>query len=313
MTQIGESDSTLASSGETLDVDKEIGRLRRRLDRERLAREEAETIAERGLRDLYLANQSLDGRVAERTAELHDAKNEVERALASTSVFLGNLSHDLRTPINGIVGMLELLSESVTDAQHLTWLQTATESAERLRRLLVRLLLYVDLERWVEGSTDPIDIHELLDHVVAHWRKPLLQRGQVLIVDTSSIACHRIRVDSGLVRHFLDEALSNVQEHANAGSVRLEALVGDDGSFELSVADTGPGIEAQDLKTFLQPLRHGDEETTRRATGSGIGLALANRLASVMGGSFTIDSHPGQPTKASLQLPAAYVSQLTMT
>jgi len=139
MTQSGEPISGWTATADKPDTKTEIARLSRRLERERSARQEAETIAERGLRDLYLANQSLDRRVADRTSELRYAKAEIERALASTSVFLGNLSHDLRTPINGIVGMLELLSGTVTDPQHRTWLETATDSAERLRRLLVRL------------------------------------------------------------------------------------------------------------------------------------------------------------------------------
>jgi len=129
----------------------------------------------------------------------------------------------------------------------------------------------------------------------------------VLIVDTSSVGENRVNLDVSLVRHLLDETLSNVHEHANPGSVRLEALITPEGSFQLNVTDNGPGIDTEDIEKFLQPLRHGDEDTTRRATGSGIGLAHADRLASVLGGTFKIASAAGHPTKASLELPAPHM------
>lgn len=86
----------------------EISRLEKRLAREVAARKQAEQIAEKGLRDLFLANQNLDQRVTERTLELQSARTELELAALQREAFLASLSRQVRTPLNGVIGMLDL-------------------------------------------------------------------------------------------------------------------------------------------------------------------------------------------------------------
>ena len=98
------------------------------------ARLQAEGIAEKGLRDLYLANQNLDSVVTERTLELQQARIELERSAERREAFLASLSRQVRTPLNGVVGMLDLLEGHLSDPQGRSYVSSAKGSADDLLR-----------------------------------------------------------------------------------------------------------------------------------------------------------------------------------
>ncbi len=286
----------------------ELARLQRRLDRERKAREEAERIAERGLRDLYEANRELDRRVEERTQELFVAQQQAQAARVAISSFLANLSHDLKTPVNGVLGMLELLQEEVQGKQAHLWVSSALESSQRLGKLLSRLLSYVDLESGAGALTsEPVSIAEELQQVADVWQPKALHSKQLVSFDSLLDAEYFITVDRLRFKELFDEILDNVVMHANPGMVRISAEIVEE-SLHVSVQDSGPGIATDTLQTMLQPFRRGDDSSTRAAAGSGLGLALCARICEVLQFQLKIDSAVGQPTTVTIGMPAAVLS-----
>lgn len=285
------------------ELTRQIERLNRRLVRERTARRAAEETAEQGMAELYAQNRRLDRQVARRTSELDDARQRAENALLASTTFLANLSHDLRTPINGILGMLELLQESELESGDKTLVNSAANSAQQLSSLLNRLLLYVDLDRWVKSEPKGIDIDPVLKDAVEEWSRRSLGAGQLLTLDSSVPAETQVRIDPYLLRFMLDELIANTVFHADPGAVRVEACVTERRALRISVVDSGPGLSPDDLQAYLEPFRHAGENSRETAAGTGLGLPLVVRLAEVMGGEMIFESEVASPTRVHLDLP----------
>jgi len=275
------------------ELTKFVGRLERRLDRERRVRYEVEAIAESGTLDLYL-----------QTEELKQARHDAQLASRVKTDLLDGLSHELRTPLNGVLGMIELLQASITEEQEQMWLRTAAESSQRMHRLIVRLLDAIALES--ADFTDcvtPVRVAEVLGQLEGYWRSRLLPKGQLLSVENFLPADAALLDHEHFVRKGCDELLCNVKDHAVPGSVQLVAS-GDGDSVTIAVRDGGPGIDPGELDLLRQPLFKRDSEAWPANGGLGLGLGLVGRLCDALGGTWTITSSPSG-TDAALTVPRA--------
>ncbi len=269
--------------------DEKIARLERRLSRERQARRQAEEIADRGMRELWLTNRSLDQRVEERTADLEATLAKLQVASGSRQRFLATLSHEMRTPLNGILGMLELLTPHTSGEQAQTYLGTARESADRLHQLLARLLDLVDLET---GSLRPdlrlIAGSDLADSIRDRWQLRAMRGGHLLTV-SSHLEDQSFLIDDDRVSQIVDELLDNTTTHANRGAVRV-VLHHDEDQLVVSVSDSGPGIDPELIEGLFSDFSMLDDSTARAHQGLGLGLGLSRRISQAMGGDLVLDS-----------------------
>jgi signal transduction histidine kinase len=270
-------------------VTSDVERLQRRLDRERAARREAESIAEVHTRELWHANRDLDRRVAQRTLELERARANETRAAQAKSLFLANLSHEMRTPLNGVCGMLELLRESVTQEQDRSYLRTAADSAARLDRLISRLLDLVELDAGrIDLQPTPVVLDRLQSELEEAWSRPALHKGFLLSVVNFFEPNDTVLVDRYRLRQIVDELVHNVLTHATPGTLAIEMhpLAGD--AIQITVEDTGPGIPESQIEQLFSNFEMQDNSTTRESEGPGLGLGLSRRMAQVMGGDVTL-------------------------
>lgn len=299
-----------------------ITRLERRLERERRARIEAEEIAERGMRELWLANQDLESRVEARTVELRRSLLAARQAGQAKEAFLGDLGHDLATPLHAVLGHLELIDRAGLDPDDRVRLDTASANARELAALLKGL---VDLAA-ADGALGPDEIEttdpaQWLDDLVGDWTRRAAGRGQLLVP-----ACRATQPAAaawGRLRTIAEVLLDNVVTHAHSGQVTLELDVGDDssgptedastirsapvGTVSLTVTDSGPGLDDVELATALEPfMRFGQE------SGLGIGLARAERLARAAGGSVGLENQ-GSCTAARVTLPIDHIGRRPAT
>lgn len=277
------------------DAEQQVARLERRLERERAARAEAEKIAEDGLRELYEANRALDQRVQERTRELEIARANAVAANEAKSEFLSHISHEVHTPINGVLGMIELLDASVAGEQERAWLHSAGQSVERLQRLFARLLAHLELESVdLLAIAEPKSVGEILDELAARWRTRAAAKAKLVMVDVDDPTMqvpHTPQLDLAI-----EELLANAVEHADPGMIQLRASQDLLGRTRIGVLDEGPGID-DELRSTDRLLEPGSV-TTRTADGLGIGLAFARRIAQCHDGTLTLERNAAGGTSA---------------
>jgi signal transduction histidine kinase len=230
------------------------------------------------------------------------AFNEMQVQLArvdhARKEFIANASHELRTPIFSLAGFVELLEdEQLDDATREEFLRSMREQVERLRKLAVDLL---DLSRLDAGSlqlnAEQVDIGELAIRVTAEFR-PAVARHRTeldLRVPDAEVAalCDRERV-AQIMRILLDNAL----RHTPEGTAVTVSAEQSNGAAELTVADSGPGIDPAARSQLFERFYTADA-----ARGSGLGLAIARELAERMEGRIELMSRPGR-TVFTLALP----------
>ena len=278
--------------------DQQIRRLERRVERERRARLEAEQIAERGLRDLWLANQELESRVAERTIELERSLRAARMASEAKEAFLAELGHELATPLHAVLGLLELIDKDKLAGDDRARLEQAAISARQLADLLFGLVELAGAEGSATADEiEPVTATTWLDQLVEPWTRRAAAAGQLLVpicnAPTRPIAAPWARLRQGVDLH-----LDNAVGHAGPGTLRVELEIDDSGSIVCAVVDSGPGLDQHQLATAIEPfVQFGDRGRL------GIGLTVASRLAQGAGGTLELHSD-GASTRAAVTLPA---------
>ena len=274
----------------------QIRRLERRLERERRARLQAEEIAERGLRDLWLANQELESRVAERTADLERSLRATRMASEAKEAFLADLGHELATPLHAVLGLLELIDQDELPGDDRARLEQAMISARQLADLLFGL---VELAG-AEGSATPDEFETTtptvwLDRLVEPWTRRAAAAGQ-LLVPVCNAPTRPVTAPWARLREVVDLLLDNAVTHARPGTVRVELGIDRSGELVCAVVDSGPGLDEHQLAAATEPfVRFGERGRL------GIGLALASRLARAAGGTLELTSD-GASTRAAVTL-----------
>jgi signal transduction histidine kinase len=272
-------------------------------------------------------NAELERRVAERTAEL-EARNselqneiaqrqEVERQLVaerdraeianqSKSQFLALMSHELRTPLNAIMGFSEVLRTEafgpLGQARYRDYAADIHASGGHLLELITEIL---DLSKIEAGKMELSEERVPLDDVLAETRRLFREKtgAEGLVFDTAGTDRLVLTADRLALKQMLINLVSNALKFTPAGGrIDVRGRVTQEGTLELAVADTGQGMDQDDLEQAL--CAFGQTAEGREAGGTGLGLTLTAALAHLHGGRLDIDSAPGQGTTATIVLPA---------
>jgi hypothetical protein len=224
-----------------------------------------------------------------------------ERASLARASFLAVMSHEMRDPMNGVIGMARLLRDTPLDGEQRTYLDSALESAETLLTLVNDIL---DLSRIDAGRLDlapvDVDIASFLERLQVQL-EPRARARQLafrcsVLPDTPAVA----RVDPARLRQILVNLVGNAIKFTAAGEVALQAGPGtasaDRVGLAFEVRDTGPGIPAHALRRLFSAFSQAGPETPRLFGGSGLGLMIAQRLTRAMGGQITVASRQGEGT-----------------
>jgi signal transduction histidine kinase/ligand-binding sensor domain-containing protein/CheY-like chemotaxis protein len=250
------------------------------------------------LRHALAAQQQLETEVALRTRELREANQQLIVASEAKSHFLARMGHELRTPMNGVVGMTELIARSPLSVTQARQLQTIRTSAKTLLQILNDLL---DLSKAQAGKTVleslPLDINLLMEECVAMFTGAAESKGIDLIVCPALPGRLEPMGDPLRMRQLLMNLVGNAVKFTERGEVvvtcDLEALGPSLQRMKLSVTDTGVGISAAAREKIFEPFTQADETTTRRFGGTGLGLSICQELTTLMGGDISVQSAPG--------------------
>ncbi|ACL64395.1 histidine kinase [Anaeromyxobacter dehalogenans 2CP-1] len=242
---------------------------------------------------------------AAREAALARARDleEVDRLRAR---FLAHATHELRSPVNAIVALAELLRmacarRSLADVE--AKIPVLARSAAELRGTVNELLDLSKLEAGrMEVSIAPADLGALVSEVAATVR--LLVGDAPVEVRADAAPGLLLETDGPKVRRILLNLGANAAKFTRAGSVRLAGAPDGRGGVLLTVADTGCGIDEADLPRLFVPFSQLEDAATRTREGTGLGLAITRSLATLLGGTVSVESRRGAGTTFTVRLPA---------
>jgi signal transduction histidine kinase len=235
--------------------------------------------------------------------------DQLRQAVQVKNEFLANISHELLTPMNGILGMLEVLGEGGLDPDQAACLGDARTCAENLGQLLRQIVAFNQAEAGTL-ALDPLPFTPggLLEEVVTAYRARALHKGLSLKAHVAPTLPAFARAPAPVIRQILMVLVDNAMKFTSRGSINLR-VAGDGTRLCFTVEDTGIGLTAQQLEWISLPFAQVDGGLSRRNTGIGIGLPLAKRLATSLGGDLTLSSQPSQGTTVTFSVLTACMDE----
>ncbi len=224
---------------------------------------------------------------------------EPDRSEGAEHQFLRLMSHEMRTPLNGVIGMLGLLSRTRLDGAQRAYAEAARSSAEHLLGLVNDLLDYARLEAGkLEFDAAPVDLETMVRGVAELLSPRAHERGLEVAWSVAADAAD-VLADEGRLRQVLFNLAGNAVKFTETGGVRIavERCGGSVSRPRLAfiVDDTGPGVPVEARARIFEEFGHVDASDASRHGGAGLGLAVVHRLATAMGGTVSVADRPDGP------------------
>jgi signal transduction histidine kinase/PAS domain-containing protein len=247
-------------------------------------------------------------------AQLQEAKQEADAANAAKSQFLSNISHDMRTPLNGIIGFSNLALHTEDRTKKQDYLQKINHSGELLLDLINDTL---DLSKIESGTLvlrpERVNFSDVIEDVTVPIRAMAESKGQHVTVHLEQPAFGWVNVDRLQLKKIALNLLSNAVKYTGEGghidlTVKKEGTVHGKADCCIVVSDTGIGIKPDFLPRIYEPFAQASPFTTGNAIGTGLGLAIVKRIVDLMGGTIAVESTVGTGTRFTLHLPMEEVA-----
>jgi signal transduction histidine kinase/ActR/RegA family two-component response regulator len=299
--------------------------------------QDARRAAEEQLRH---AHDTLEGRVKERTAQLEalnaalqaevaehkrtelallQAKRVAEEASVAKSEFLASMSYALRTPLNAVIGIADVLRESRLDEEQRRYVDLVHSSGEGLLAVIKDIL---EMSRMDAGKLqlDACDfrVDELVQDTAAMFAGRVREKRLELLLSIDSDVPQIVRGDARRVRQVLANLLANAVKFTAAGSieVRVERDAerpdsANEREVRFTVKDTGIGIPPEIQVRLFEPFVQGDGSTMREFGGTGLGLVMSKQLVTIMGGAIGAESEPGRGARFWFVVPFDSAAQIS--
>jgi signal transduction histidine kinase/AmiR/NasT family two-component response regulator len=296
-----------------------IAKWSRRVEREKLARQTAEKLLEERSLQLHQSNEALkksthelEAEVEKQTLELRQALLNAGAATRAKDEFLANLSHEVRTPLNAIIGLIRLLRKTTLSDEQTSYVQLMDSSAAALLELLNDVLDFSKIEagKLALESVGFSILQWAEDTVTPHALQAGTQ-GVKLHLDLDPALPADLLGDPGRLRQVLVNLLSNAVKFTKSGGIQVKIMRLANRSHDpegvihlgVKVRDTGIGMSKEQQAHIFDAFTQADASTTRRYGGTGLGLAICQRLVTAMGGKLSVRSEVGKGSEFRFYVP----------
>ena len=252
---------------------------------------------------------NLEELVEQRSQALIQARDRAIQAIQEKNTFLANITHELRTPLNAILGYSELLDEDTKDNGHTEYsddIHKIQYSAQALKGLVEDIL---DIQEYETGVPDinikTLDVYNLIQEVCNNCSESIRINQNELSIEIDE----RLSVIDGdeyKIKKILANLVKNAAKFTEKGKITISANLAKLHNHKfifISVKDTGIGITEQNINNIFKKFTQADASTTRKYDGAGLGLAISQNLALIMGGDICVESEPGTGSIFKLRLP----------
>lgn len=255
--------------------------------------------------DLQASYEGLEKKVADRTAELRRANEELAQVSEAKSRFLTGVSHELKTPLNAIIGFSSLLADPklgrMPGKDRRRMAQNIESGGRHLLTIISELLDLATIEAGrMRIDAKPVDVSKAVAEAVELVQPLAAERGITVTVRRQR-GLLRVVADHGRLRQVLINLLSNAIKYSGGGATVTLGATNVNGFVQVSVGDNGPGMTAAEAERIFSPFERGAGAT--KAEGTGVGLPLARQLVELHGGRMWVKSAPRKGSTFYFTLP----------
>jgi PAS domain S-box-containing protein len=235
---------------------------------------------------------------------LDEARTKAEAASEAKSRFLATVSHEFRTPLNGILGMTDLILDTPLTSEQTTYAHAIKTSGEAFLSLIDEILDFSKIEAGrIDIVAKPFDIHGLVQGVVELLAPKAQGKGIEISAYIATDVPRCVVGDGDRLRQVLVNLAGNAVKFTDFGGVGVEVSRGATDQILLEVRDTGPGIPADRIPVIFDEFEQGDASPSRRHGGAGLGLAITRRIVEGMQGTIAVHSEVRRGTTFAVTLP----------
>ncbi len=250
---------------------------------------------------------TLQAEMAEREIVTRSERDAAQRAARAKSEFLATMSHEMRSPMSALLGVIDVLRGETLEPEQKRLVDMAHNSASMLLAVLNDVLDFSKIEAGAMSvERRPAELRRMLDEVVQPHMLAAGHKGLAFTLCVDSACPAGLQTDSLRVKQIIGNLLSNAIKFTTAGQISVSVAVlppAQAPTLRIDVRDTGIGIAAEALARLFRPFTQADGSTTRLYGGTGLGLAISKKLAELLGGTLSAASEPGVGSVFSLLLP----------
>jgi signal transduction histidine kinase/CheY-like chemotaxis protein len=257
---------------------------------------------ERAIHDLD-HKERLQCLVDDRTKELRKTQEFAEKASKSKSEFLAMMSHEVRTPLNSVVGLLDIMKLEGVDAKHHNIINNIEKSSELLLTIIDDVLDMTKLESGhFEVEARPTILRDTVTFVCDQFREPLNIKGVTFTVCIDTSVPDVLMLDPQRLSQILFNVLGNAVKFTSFGFVSIDVNTCE-GSLNFLIKDSGIGMSGETIRNLFTPFTQADSSITRNFQGTGLGLAISHKLLKIMSGEISVSSTLGGGSEFTISLP----------